>query len=53
MVLFEPVLQHVPPDELDEYFASLTQLIPAGATGLLFFTQWARKPKNVTQELDA
>lgn len=36
MGLFERVLQHVPPDELDEYFASLSQLIPAGATGLLF-----------------
>jgi cyclopropane fatty-acyl-phospholipid synthase-like methyltransferase len=30
------VLQHVPPDELDEYFASLSRLIHAGATGLLF-----------------
>jgi hypothetical protein len=30
------VLQHVPPEELDEYFAGLSPLIQAGATGLLF-----------------
>jgi hypothetical protein len=30
------VLQHVPPEELDDYFASLSPLIHAGATGLLF-----------------
>ena len=30
------VLQHVPPEELDEYFAGLSPLIHAGATGLLF-----------------
>ncbi len=30
------VLQHVPPEELDEYFAGLSTLIHAGATGLLF-----------------
>jgi hypothetical protein len=29
-------LQHVPPEELDEYFAGLSPLIHAGATGLLF-----------------
>jgi hypothetical protein len=29
-------LQHVPPDELDEYFASLSRLIHTSATGLLF-----------------
>jgi hypothetical protein len=30
------VLQHVPREELDEYFAGLSPLIHAGATGLLF-----------------
>ena len=30
------VLQHVPPEELDEYFTGLSTLIHAGATGLLF-----------------
>jgi hypothetical protein len=30
------VLQHVPPEELDEYFAGLSPPIHAGATGLLF-----------------
>jgi cyclopropane fatty-acyl-phospholipid synthase-like methyltransferase len=30
------VLQHVPPEELDDYFASLSPLINAGATCLLF-----------------
>jgi hypothetical protein len=30
------VLQHVPPEELDDYFASLSPLTNAGATGLLF-----------------
>src|SRR6476661_8089405 len=30
------MLQHVPPEELDEYFAGLSPLIHAGATGLLF-----------------
>jgi hypothetical protein len=30
------VLQHVPPEELDDYFACLSTLISAGATGLLF-----------------
>lgn len=30
------VLQHIPPEELDDYFGSLAHLIHAGATGLLF-----------------
>jgi cyclopropane fatty-acyl-phospholipid synthase-like methyltransferase len=30
------VLQHVPPEELNDYFASLSPLIHAGATSLLF-----------------
>ena len=46
------VLQHVPPDELDNYFASLSthsyrRYRPA------VFTHWARKPENVTQDLGA
>ena len=31
--LLEGVLQHVPPEELDDYFASLSPLILAGAKG--------------------
>jgi SAM-dependent methyltransferase len=34
--LLQVVLQHVPPEELDDYFAGLSPLIHAGATGLLF-----------------
>lgn len=40
------VLQHVPPEELDEFFANLSCLIQAGATGLLF-SQLGRKCKRV------
>jgi cyclopropane fatty-acyl-phospholipid synthase-like methyltransferase len=41
------VLQHVPPEELDDYFGSLAHLIHAGATGLLF-SQVGRETKRTS-----
>lgn len=40
------VLQHVPPEELNEFFENLSYLIHAGATGLLF-SQLGRRSKSV------
>ena len=41
------VLQHVPPEELNEYFENLSYLIHAGATGLIY-CKIAQKTKRIS-----